>query len=1351
MEDQLVWAPDTQNGYVLGRVIDIKSNPNNLATIRIESNQLNIFPGYQRNSSTNNNRETNETIECSIENVYPTEIDLQKDYDDNCSLMFLNEGNLLHNIRLRYFKNKIYTYVANILIALNPYYDLREQLYSSKILQSYQGKSLGKMPPHVFAIADKAYNDMKRMLYSQSIIVSGESGAGKTESTKYILRYICESFGDELQTTGQKTNAIQIEQLILEANPLLEAFGNAKTARNNNSSRFGKFIEIYMNRKFSVAGGHISHYLLEKSRICGINSPLERNYHIFYQLCVGLPKNLWEKLCLKPPDKFAYLNKGCTQYFLTAMEDKNLSTDRKSQQHLQEGYLSDSIVNDLAEFHAMDRALHHFGLNDSEKMIIYEIVAAILHLGNIQFEESPNDSHGGCRIIENDLNSQQALKDSAKLLGVDVDQLQQCLQTRIMQTQKGGYKGSTYMVPLKVYEAQNARDALAKAIYSRLFDYIVSKIINRKLPTNENQQQQQYSIGVLDIAGFEYFQTNSFEQFCINYCNEKLQNFFNERILNDEQKLYEQEALGLKHIDYVDNHDCIELFESKSYGIFDLLDEESRLPKPSSLHFTEMVHKINGSKFRLDLPRKFKLKLYRDLRDDEGFIIRHFAGAVCYQTGQFIEKNNDSLHTNLAFLMLESNNEMLKQFFQTDSQHSNQSNQHSNSSTNFSSTSLADKSVRLSAESVGSKFRKQLADLIGRLQSTGTHFIRCIKPNLKMISKNFDGGCILSQLKCSGMISVLQLMQYGFPSRCTYLQIYELYSTRLPKRLSSIEPRFFCHALIKSVGLNIQKDVCFGVTKIFFRPGRFAEFDLLLRNDDPKQLDQLVRKVQHWLISSRWRRAQWCSLSVIKLKNKIIYRRQCIIIIQKYIRMYLARKKYRPHYECLKQLKLIENYLNNVQPLIKKIQNDQERQTYSQKLLSINENLKSIPIDSIIPDTDPKIMDKNKCLKQIDLIRKEIDKLIINLEQALNEQELRLKYLQQELEQQRLRQIEEEQLKQKQEQKRRELNEQRELIAKQFVQTETVNQQTENGYLVDPSSLSTDQPSSLMMIMNEEERQKQIDYLKRLEQERRDYELALRLSQDGNIVQQQQQSQDEFHYNPYVNSVRQQESMVNHPNNNNRKYKLENWNYAKLRDTINTSNDIELLELCREEFHRRLKVYHQWKDRIHNSRSLSTTAPTTAPAASNDNQLNNNNNNNNLLIMQQQQQQQIDNNNRAPVSIMNSTTSSSSSTMMMNNNQVKSTKQQQQRYFRLPFDRHCGQSKGVWYAHFDGKWIARQMEIHPKKKPILLIAGIDDLKMCELSLDETGLTGKRGAEILPEEFEAVWCRNGGSQSYRLKK
>lgn len=370
---------------------------------------------------------------------------------------------------------------------------------------------------------------------------------------------------------------------------------------------------------------------------------------------------------------------------------------------------------------------------------------------------------------------------------------------------------------------------------------------------------------MLDIAGFEYFQMNSFEQFCINYCNEKLQNFFNEHILNDEQQLYENEGLGIKRIDYMDNRDCIELFEARGTGIFDLLDEESRLPKASAQHFTEMVHKTNRGKFRLDVPRKSKLKIYRELIDDEGFIIRHFAGAVCYQTSQFLDKNNDSLHTNLAFLMLESNNKILKSFFLMENNNSTSNNNGHFVAQNFSSASLADKSVRLSLESVGSKFRKQLNDLINKLESTGTHFIRCIKPNLNMVAHEFDGGCILSQLKCSGMASVLQLMQYGFPSRATYAHIYDLYSPRLPKRLSLIEPRFFCHALIKAVGLK-DTDVCFGVTKVFFRPGRFAEFDMLLKNDDPAMMDQLVKKVQHWLIASRWRRAQWCSLSVIKCK-----------------------------------------------------------------------------------------------------------------------------------------------------------------------------------------------------------------------------------------------------------------------------------------------------------------------------------------------------------------------------------------------------------------------------------------------------------------------------------------------------
>lgn len=696
---------------------------------------------------------------------------------------------------------------------------------------------------------------MKRTSQSQSIIVSGESGAGKTESTKYVLRYLCETCSGP-----QAGGAIQIEQLILDANPLLEAFGNAKTARNNNSSRFGKFIEVYLDSRYMVAGGHISHYLLEKSRICGQISELERNYHIFYQLCVGLPEAGWMELKLGPPEKFNYLRNGCTRYFLHKQQVATLHRKRI----VQLDGIEDPIVNDLEDFQSMDQALGHFGQSERQKRAIYRIVAAILHLGNISFEESTDDCKGGCRIKQNH-ESAEALENAASLLGVDREQLQMGLLSRVMQTNKGGHKGSIYMVPLKVHEAQNARDALAKAIYSRLFDYIVSVIINQALPLNQvnglKRCESSQSIGVLDIAGFEYFQTNSFEQFCINYCNEKLQNFFNERILNAEQDLYEVEGLGIKRIDYMNNSDCIELFEARSKGIFHLLDEESRLPRPSPQHFTASVHTTHGGKFRIGIPRKSKLKSHRELRDDEGFLIRHFAGAVCYQTKMFIEKNNDTLHTNLEFLMLESSSPLMKCLFQPEVKSSP-----AKSMVIASTGGGGDKSVRLSAESVGGKFRKQLTKLIEKLDSTGTHFVRCIKPNFSMISKCFEGGGILSQLKCSGMTTVLRVMQHGYPSRATYAQIYHLYSPHLPPKLAGYEPRFFCKALVNSVGLSELTDVRLGVTKVFFRPGRFAEFDLLLKNDDPEALDRLVGKVQQWLVASRWKRAQWGVYSVIKRK-----------------------------------------------------------------------------------------------------------------------------------------------------------------------------------------------------------------------------------------------------------------------------------------------------------------------------------------------------------------------------------------------------------------------------------------------------------------------------------------------------
>ena len=362
----------------------------------------------------------------------------------------------------------------------------------------------------------------------------------------------------------------------------------------------------------------------------------------------------------------------------------------------------------------------------------------------------------------------------------------------------------------------------------------------------------------MDIAGFEYFKTNSFEQFCINYCNEKLQQFFNERILKDEQLLYEKEGLGLKKIAFVDNQDCIDLLESKITGIFDLLDEESKLPKPSPTHFTETVHSTHARHFRCELPRKSKLKDHREIRDDEGFLIRHFAGAVCYQTSHFIEKNSDALHSSLAELMTDARHSLLAELF---AEHASggRSSSKSNGSSHGKPTS-----GKLAFVSVGGRFRSQLTELMSKLQSTGTHFIRCIKPNLQMVPSKFEGGHILSQLRCSGTNSVLELMQQGYPSRAAFADLYQMYVRYLPPELARLDSRLFCKALFKALGLNDQ-EFKFGTTKVFFRPGKFAEFDSIMKSD-PEHLASLIAKVRKWLLVSRWKKAQWCALSVIKCK-----------------------------------------------------------------------------------------------------------------------------------------------------------------------------------------------------------------------------------------------------------------------------------------------------------------------------------------------------------------------------------------------------------------------------------------------------------------------------------------------------
>lgn len=1260
MEDgKPVWAPHPTDGFQMGNIVDIGPD------------SLTIEPLNQKGK----------TFLALINQVFPAEEDSKKDVEDNCSLMYLNEATLLHNIKVRYSKDRIYTYVANILIAVNPYFDI-PKIYSSEAIKSYQGKSLGTMPPHVFAIADKAFRDMKVLKMSQSVIVSGESGAGKTENTKFVLRYLTESYG-----TGQ-----DIDDRIVEANPLLEAFGNAKTVRNNNSSRFGKFVEIHFNEKSSVVGGFVSHYLLEKSRIC-VQGKEERNYHIFYRLCAGASEDIREKLHLSSPDNFRYLNRGCTRYFANKETDKQILQNRKTPEHLKAGSLKDPLLDDHGDFIRMCTAMKKIGLDDDEKLDLFRVVAGVLHLGNIDFEEAGSTS-GGCNLKN---KSSQSLEYCAELLGLDQDDLRVSLTTRVMLTTAGGTKGTVIKVPLKVEQANNARDALAKTVYSHLFDHVVNRV-NQCFPFETSS----YFIGVLDIAGFEYFEHNSFEQFCINYCNEKLQQFFNERILKEEQELYQKEGLGVNEVHYVDNQDCIDLVESKLVGILDILDEESRLPQPSDQHFTSAVHQKHKDHFRLTVPRKSKLAVHRNLRDDEGFIIRHFAGAVCYETTQFVEKNNDALHMSLESLICESRDKFIRELFESSTNNNKDTKQ---------------KAGKLSFISVGNKFKTQLNLLLDKLRSTGASFIRCIKPNLKMVGHQFEGAQILSQLQCSGMVSVLDLMQGGFPSRASFHELYNMYKKYMPDKLARLDPRLFCKALFKALGLN-EVDYKFGLTKVFFRPGKFAEFDQIMKSD-PDHLAELVRRVNHWLIYSRWKKVQWCSLSVIKLKNKIKYRAEACIKMQKTIRMWLCKRRHKPRIDGLVKVGTLKKRLDKFNEVVSALKDGKPEVNKQVKDLEIS-------IDALMAKIKSTMMTREQIQKEYDAVVKSSENLLSGLQKKKQQEEEaeRLRRIQEEMEKERKRREEDEQRRRKEEEERR---------MKLEMEAKRKQEEEERKKREDDEKRIQAEVEEQLARQREEESQQQAV----LEQERRDRELALRIAQsEAELISDEAQadlalrsldSHPEISKIGGARSKMTPEQMAKEMSDflcrgpavqatkaaaGTKKHDLSKWKYAELRDTINTSCDIELLAACREEFHRRLKVYHAWKSK---NKKRNTETEQRAPKSVTDYAQQN------PAAQLPARQQEI---------IMN----------------------RKQRFFRIPFIRPADQykdpqnkKKGWWYAHFDGPWIARQMELHPDKPPILLVAGKDDMEMCELNLEETGLPRKRGAEILPRQFEEIWERCGGIQ------
>ncbi|XP_059291538.1 myosin-11-like, partial [Lycium ferocissimum] len=511
------------------------------------------------------------TVTVNLSKIYPKDEDAPAGgVDDMTKLSYLHEPGVLQNLATRYQLNEIYTYTGSILIAINPFQKL-PHLYDRHMMEQYKGAPLGELSPHVFAIADAAYRQMINEGKSNSILVSGESGAGKTETTKMLMQYLA-YLGGRRSTEGRT-----VEQQVLESNPVLEAFGNAKTVRNNNSSRFGKFVEIQFDKNGRISGAAIRTYLLERSRVCQVSDP-ERNYHCFYLLCAAPPEEV-EKYKLGDPKSFHYLNQSSC-YNLVG-------------------------VSDAQDYLATRRAMDIVGISEKEQEAIFRVVASVLHLGNLQFAKGKEIDSS---VLKDD-KSKFHLQTVAELLMCDLKDLEDALLKRVMVTPEEVIKRC-----LDPDAATVSRDGLAKTIYSRLFDWLVDKI-NNSIGQDANSKSL---IGVLDIYGFESFKTNSFEQFCINFTNEKLQQHFNQHVFKMEQEEYTREEIDWSYIEFVDNQDVLDLIEKKPGGIIALLDEACMFPKSTHETFSQKLYQTFKAHKRFIKP-----KLSRT-----DFTIAHYAGEV---------------------------------------------------------------------------------------------------------------------------------------------------------------------------------------------------------------------------------------------------------------------------------------------------------------------------------------------------------------------------------------------------------------------------------------------------------------------------------------------------------------------------------------------------------------------------------------------------------------------------------------------------------------------------------------------------------------------------------------------------
>ncbi|XP_074797611.1 myosin-9 isoform X1 [Natator depressus] len=764
---KLVWVPSEKNGF---EAASLKEEVGDEAIVELAENGKKVRINKD-----------------DIQKMNPPKF---SKVEDMAELTCLNEASVLHNLKERYYSGLIYTYSGLFCVVINPYKNL--PIYSEEIVEMYKGKKRHEMPPHIYAITDTAYRSMMQDREDQSILCTGESGAGKTENTKKVIQYLAHVASSHKSKKDQG----ELERQLLQANPILEAFGNAKTVKNDNSSRFGKFIRINFDVNGYIVGANIETYLLEKSRAIR-QAKDERTFHIFYYLLSGAGEHLKTDLLLEPYNKYRFLSNG--HVTIPGQQDKDM-------------------------FQETMEAMKIMSIPDEEQIGLLRVISGVLQLGNIVFKKERNTDQAS-------MPDNTAAQKVSHLLGINVtDFTRGILSPRIK-------VGRDYVQKAQTKEqADFAIEALAKATYERMFRWLVMRI-NKAL--DKTKRQGASFIGILDIAGFEIFELNSFEQLCINYTNEKLQQLFNHTMFILEQEEYQREGIEWNFIDFgLDLQPCIELIEKPAGppGILALLDEECWFPKATDRSFVEKVVQEQGNHPKFQKPKQ--------LKDKADFCIIHYAGKVDYKADEWLMKNMDPLNDNIATLLHQSSDKFVSELWKDEMQNVQRAYfyQHFpilhlepvdrivglDQVAGMSDTALpgAFKTRKGMFRTVGQLYKEQLSKLMATLRNTNPNFVRCIIPNHEKKAGKLDPHLVLDQLRCNGVLEGIRICRQGFPNRVVFQEFRQRYEILTPNSIPKgfMDGKQACVLMIKALELdpNLYR---IGQSKVFFRAGVLAHLE----------------------------------------------------------------------------------------------------------------------------------------------------------------------------------------------------------------------------------------------------------------------------------------------------------------------------------------------------------------------------------------------------------------------------------------------------------------------------------------------------------------------------------------------